>query len=108
MNSRIYSSHWIKTREEITITNTHSEEMARIMTLDKVKINQVVKIEHIDGGRGIRQRLNQMGLFEGSFVKIRRESALGGPLVLEHNNSEIAIGRGMARRIMVSQNEKNN
>ena len=75
------------------------------MTLDKAKTDQVVEINHIKGGWGIRQRLNQLGLFEGGYVKIKRGSSLGGPLVLEHNNSEIAIGRGMAAHITVKSSE---
>lgn len=78
------------------------------MTLDNAKADQVVKIRQIQGGWGIRQRLNQLGLFEGGLVKIKRGSALGGPLLLEYNNSEIAIGRGMAAQITVSPNDKSN
>ena len=76
------------------------------MTLDKAKTDQIVEIHHISGGWGMRQRLNQLGLFEGGSVKIKRGSALGGPLLLEHNNSEIAIGRGMAAHITVRTDEK--
>jgi Fe2+ transport system protein FeoA len=75
------------------------------MTLDKAKTDQIVEIQQIEGGWGIRQRLNQLGLFEGGSVRIKRGSTFGGPLVLEHNNSEIAIGRGMAAHITVSSNE---
>ncbi len=71
------------------------------MTLDKAKTDQIVEIRHIHGGWGIRQRLNQLGLYEGGRVKVKRGSALGGPLLLEYNNSEVAIGRGMAAHITV-------
>jgi len=77
------------------------------MTLDNAKTDQIVKIRQIQGGWGIRQRLNQLGLFEGGLVRIKRGSALGGPLLLEYNNSEIAIGRGMAAHINVSADDKN-
>ena len=71
------------------------------MTLDKVKSNQVVEIKHIDGGWGTRQRLNQLGIYAGGRVRIKRSSAFGGPLIIAFNNSEVAIGRGLAARIQI-------
>ena len=71
------------------------------MTLDKVKADQTVEISQINGGWGIRQRLNQLGIFVGEHVRIKRGSSFGGPLVIEYNNSEVAIGRGMAAHIQV-------
>lgn len=78
------------------------------MTLDKVRAEQVVKISQINGGWGIRQRLNQLGLFVGGQVKIKRCSCLGGPLLLEFNNSMVAIGRGMAAHITIEKDESQN
>ena len=75
------------------------------MTLDQIKSNQTVQIDHIQGGWGIRQRLNQMGIFEGGHIKVKRHSRFGGPLVIEYNNSEVAIGRGMAAHILVKPHE---
>jgi Fe2+ transport system protein FeoA len=75
------------------------------MTLDHIKTDQRVQILSIDGGWCVRQRLNQLGLFAGAQIRIKRGSAFGGPLVIEYNNSEIAIGRGMAAHINVKIND---
>jgi len=75
------------------------------MTLDRVKTDQIVEIERINGGWSIRQRLNQLGLFVGCRITIKRCSAFGGPLVIQYNNSQVAIGRGMAAHIQVKVDE---
>lgn len=75
------------------------------MTLEQAKANQNVEICRIDGGGCLRQRLNQLGLFIGAHVTIKRSSVFGGPLVIAYNNSEIAIGRGMAAHIQIKIDE---
>lgn len=75
------------------------------MTLDKAKSNQIVEIRQINGGCCVRQRLNELGLFSGTHVKIKQASSFGGPIVISYNNSEVAIGRGMAAHIQIEINE---
>ncbi|MBN1481942.1 ferrous iron transport protein A [candidate division KSB1 bacterium] len=75
------------------------------MTLDQAKSNQRVEICQIDGGWCLRQRLNQIGLYVGAHVIIKQSSAFGGPLVIVYNNSQIAIGRGMAAHIQIKIDE---
>jgi len=75
------------------------------MTLDKGKSNQTVEICRIDGGGCIRQRLNELGLFVGTLIRIKQASAFGGPIVISYNNSQVAIGRGMAAHIQIKLNE---
>jgi ferrous iron transport protein A len=55
----------------------------------------------LQGGWGAQERLRRMGLQEGQ--RVRKVSALawGGPVVVLVNRAQIAIGRGIARRIMV-------
>lgn len=71
------------------------------MSLDHIDINQVVKVQAIRGGWGIRQRLGQLGIHVGDLLIIKRSGALGGPLLLQIHNMEIAVGRGMAKKIIV-------
>lgn len=75
------------------------------MTLDKAKSNQIVEIQQIVGGCCIRQRLNELGLFVGAHVKIKQGSSFGGPIVISYNNSQVAIGRGMAAHIQIKLDE---
>ena len=71
------------------------------MGLDKVGVNNNVKILEIEGGWGIRQRLTQMGIHIGDKVVIKQNGMFGGPILIGVNNSEIALGRGMASRVKV-------
>lgn len=56
----------------------------------------------IQGGWGFQQRLRLLGLAEGQAIRKLSELALGGPVVVLVNRAQLAIGRGMARRILVS------
>lgn len=52
------------------------------------------------GGR-LRSKLMQYGLHIGDFVRVLRVAPLGGPLLVEVNGREIALGRAVAEKIFV-------
>jgi len=52
------------------------------------------------GGR-LRSRLMQYGLHIGDLVRVLRSAPLGGPLLVEVNGREIALGRAVAEKILV-------
>ena len=55
------------------------------------------------GGREFQHRLVSMGLNVGREVKVIRGSkGVGGPTLIALGQTRLAIGRGMAERIMVS------
>ena len=58
----------------------------------------IVKIE---GGRGIKQKLYLRGVLEGSLIRVI--SCNPGPVVLEVDRNTVAIGKGMAQKIMVNR-----
>ncbi|OGW37788.1 MAG: hypothetical protein A2Y97_08725 [Nitrospirae bacterium RBG_13_39_12] len=53
----------------------------------------------ISGGRGITSRLAAMGVASGIRIRILRNS--GGPVVVQANETRIAIGKGQASKIML-------
>ena len=59
------------------------------------------RIISIDGGRGIREHLINMGLDVGSEIKVVKHGA-PGPFLVSVKETRLAIGQGMAQRIMVS------
>ncbi len=66
------------------------------------------KIVGIHGGRGIVRRLSDMGFVPDVEVKIvhshtSHNPRRGGPLVVEVKDSRIALGRGVAMKIMVQE-----
>ena len=59
------------------------------------------RVVSVEGGYGVRQRLRTLGLVEGATVRKLSALALGGPVVVEVNRVQVAVGRGMARRVWV-------
>jgi Fe2+ transport system protein FeoA len=49
----------------------------------------------------VRVKLNQYGLYVGDVVRVLRVAPLGGPLLVEVNRREIALGRTVAEKILV-------
>lgn len=50
---------------------------------------------------GLRTKLRQYGLHMGDSLRVLRAAPLGGPLLIEVNGREIALGRSVAEKIMV-------
>ena len=66
--------------------------------LSNMKCGESARIVEIDGGHGIRQKLNLRGINEGTVIRVISTS---GPVTIEIDRSLVSIGRGMARRIKV-------
>lgn len=71
-----------------------------VMMLSQLGIGELARIVAIEGGRGLRQKLFLRGLFESKVVRIISNY---GPVTLEVDRNVIAIGRGMAQKIMVER-----
>jgi ferrous iron transport protein A len=56
--------------------------------------------EVLGPGRGTRLRLAALGLRRGACVRLIRHG-VGGPILLEVDGTWVALGRGLARRILV-------
>lgn len=69
--------------------------------LDQVQEGKKVKVIELKGGRSVRQRLAEMGVYPGDIVRIVRSSVFGGPLLIDIRGNEVAIGRGVAQKIEV-------
>ena len=75
------------------------------MTLDQIFEKSKAKVINIRGGAGIRQRLSQMGIHPGDTITILRYGALRGPILVEIHGSQVALGRGIASKIIVEEME---
>ena len=71
------------------------------MTLDQLACGDAAQIASIDGGLGIRRRLEALGIYPGDRVKMIQVSAFRGPVLVETGVRRLAIGRGVARRVLV-------
>jgi ferrous iron transport protein A len=74
-------------------------------TLDQINENKKAKVIDIQGGAGIRQRLSQMGIHPGDIITMVRYGALRGPLLIEIHGSQVALGRGIASKVIVEETE---
>jgi len=60
-------------------------------------------VKRLEGGYGFQRKLSSMGLRIGKQVRIFSYQPLRGPLVIEVDNMRIAIGRGMANKIIIEK-----
>lgn len=70
--------------------------MPRLIDLRCGEMGIVVQIV---GGHGLRQKLALRGIKKGSWL--RMVSSLRGPVVVESGGSQVAMGRGMAQKVVV-------
>lgn len=79
--------------------------MVQSLTLDQIKKDKQVTVVEIEGGWKARQRLNQMGIHPNDRILVKRSSAMGGPILIQIHGTEVAIGRGMARKIVIKETQ---
>jgi methylmalonyl-CoA/ethylmalonyl-CoA epimerase len=58
-------------------------------------------IREIQGGCRMQKRLLALGIFPGKEIVKLNAMAISGPVIIRINGCEIALGRGMAKRILV-------
>lgn len=63
------------------------------------------KVIALEGGRHFQLRLKNLGLSEGRLVTKVHSHLFGGPVTVKVQNTELALGCGMARRILVTPTE---
>lgn len=68
--------------------------------LTKAKSGVTMRLIKIQGGKHITRRLVELGLTPG--VQIRKLQDAGGPVILAIRDSRIALGRGMAEKLYVT------
>jgi Fe2+ transport system protein FeoA len=60
-----------------------------------------VKLIAIRGGRRIRKRLGDLGLTPGTVLRVVQADAWGPLIVAFKDDARLALGRGMAHKVMV-------
>ncbi|MEI7848100.1 MAG: FeoA family protein [Chloroflexota bacterium] len=64
-----------------------------------------VKVIGFDGEAKFQDRLLHHGLYPGDLARILRVAPMNGPFLVEVSGRELAIGRDVARKILVERNE---
>lgn len=76
-------------------------ESSNQTTLNLVGVKSRIQVVEISGGWGVRQRLSQLGIHPGDIMIVKRSGIFGGPLVVNVHNTDVALGRGMAKKVIV-------
>jgi ferrous iron transport protein A len=77
---------------------THQNEQ---LTLAEMRTGQIGTVVGVLGGHGLIQRLDALGIRPGKKVTKLSSTLFRGPVTLRVNNSRVAVGFGMARKIIV-------
>jgi ferrous iron transport protein A len=72
-----------------------------IIKLSELTNGKKAKIISLDGGQDLRRKLRTIGIREGKLVKLVTAQPIGGPMVINIDGEQVAIGRGMAQKIMI-------
>ncbi len=74
------------------------------MSLLELPIGARARIVGLHGGPNSVRRIMAMGLRKGDEVEVLYKAVFGGPILVKNlsNGSQIAIGRGMAGKILVT------
>lgn len=89
----------------MTVLKTSKLSETRILPLSALQAGQSGKVLEIEGGWHLRRRLNQIGIHVGDQLQVVRGAMFGGPVLIRIHFCEIALGKGMADRIIVKVNE---
>jgi ferrous iron transport protein A len=74
----------------------------KVLPLGFVQSGQRAIIKEFTGGRSLSRRLTEMGLIPGSRLRVIRNDC-GSPLIVSIGEGRLAIGCGMALKIMVEE-----
>ena len=76
-----------------------------MIQLSSLQDGENAQVESINGGRTINLRMNELGFTKGVNIKVIRNVG-GGPVLVELKAGKIAIGRGVARKILCRRSIK--
>ncbi len=71
------------------------------VTLTVMRAGQSGVIVQVEGGPGMVQRLSAMGLRPGKRITKISSMLMRGPVTVQVDRGQVAVGYGMANRIMV-------
>ena len=77
----------------------------QIKTLEDLKPGEGGRIAQIDGGHGMVGRLAALGIRPGRRITKLSSGFMRGPVTIEVDRAQMAIGFGMAKRIQIEVEE---
>lgn len=71
------------------------------LSLIQMKANQKGRVVEIAGGMGLQNRLMSMGIYKGKEITKFSHFVLRGPITVKIGRSVLALGHGMAGKIIL-------
>jgi len=71
------------------------------ISLARMRAGQKGKIIRISGGHGIARKFEALGIRQGEEIKKISEQWMRGPVLLQHGHSQLALGFGIASKVLV-------
>ncbi len=78
--------------------------MIKKISLTEMRIGETGKIAEIQGGQGMVLRLETLGVRTGKEIKKLSSQLMRGPILLQIGNTQVGIGFGIARKVLVEIN----
>jgi len=72
-----------------------------MIDLTQMKPGETRRIVELQDGHGLVKRLESLGIRVGVTITKKSSPLLRGPVIVQIGNTQIAIGFGMAKKIMV-------
>ena len=77
----------------------------KLTTLAAMPSRHVGTVVDIQGGRAMRTRLESLGVRPGKRIVKLSNMLMHGPVMVEVDRAQVAVGFGMARRVFISLGE---
>ena len=92
----------INTYQKLKMGNSRHTIPSPSLTLAGAVQGRKYKIDKISGGHGLNSRLLSVGFLPGEVISVINQSGWG-PLTVLVKGSKIALGRGIAHKILVQE-----
>lgn len=73
----------------------------KLNRLSDVKKDTKCIVRNFEGGQGMINKLNALGIGQGREIVKTNDSFIGGPITVQVVSTKIAIGKNMASKIIV-------
>ena len=73
----------------------------KLVTLRQMQSGRSGKVVEIQGGHGLANRLNALGIRPGKRITKVSSMLMRGPVTIQSGNTQVAVGFGMANRVII-------
>jgi Fe2+ transport system protein FeoA len=78
-----------------------AERTADTCSLDRAPGSRKAEVVEVLGGAVATRQLARLGILVGAILHIQRTAPLGGPVLVETRGGTVAVGRSIARKVLV-------